>query len=324
MPRLLPTEATILACTELRAKYSIEQIRKATGLREHKIRYALNKMLTRGLLRYMPYINMGALGLSEYNIFFSISTPQPTIRTRFLTHIKKLKNITWIAEMGGEYQYAISIIAKSSAHLQDIISQMVTPFGNIFVDKVACTQFSYSLLPRKYLCTKDFKLEPLVNRVMSERVAIDVLDQKIISELVASNYESHRQIAMKLNIPLSTLDLRVRELEKKGVIQGYIFDLDISQIDIQHFKLLIFARGLSASLQEGIRTFASQHPNIVYLVECFGNWDFEVGVEVYQSKDVASIVNDLQDRFGSAISSIVMLHKFSEIKSVTFPIELAL
>lgn len=320
--KLLDKESQILGTVELQANSSVDKIQKLTGFRQHSIRYCLRKLIDQRLIRYTPYVNLMALGYTDYNIYFSLTSSATISRKKALSVIAKTKNVTRVSEMGGEFQYVITILSTSFSELEGILSNVMSQIGEVVIDKVVSARFSYTLYPRKYLSSKAYKIPPLKTKVSPQIIKIDALDSKIISALAMSNFESHRQIAQRLAIPLSTMELRIKELEKRNIIGGYIFEIDTSKLDVQHFKLLIFSKGMSATLRAGLELFAAESPYAVYFATCFGSWDFELGIEVKDSREVVSIVNELQDQYAQYIDHITVLQKFRDLKSFTYPLDM--
>ena len=65
----------------------------------------------------------------------------------------------------------------------------------------------------------------------------------------------------------------------------------------------------------------SKHPNIIYMHECFGSWDYELNVEVRDPREVVRITQELYEAFGSVLNNIRVLSKFEDIKYTAYPVE---
>src|SRR5690606_27078842 len=102
-----------------------------------------------------------------------------------------------------------------------------------------------------------------------------------------------------LAIPASTIDLRMRRLSERGVISGHLLAVDCTTYGFQPFKLLIFAKGVNPDLSAGLQKFCERHPNVTYLIECLGTWDYEVGIEVANTEEVTGIMQEIFEEFGN-------------------------
>jgi hypothetical protein len=92
-----------------------------------------------------------------------------------------------------------------------------------------------------------------------------------------------------------------------------------SKFERQSYKLLIYTKGIDPEMSKKMHAFCSQHPDVVYLFECFGVWAFELGVEVPAQEDVSVIMQEVYEAFGSAVTNIKLLTKFRYPKVRWFP-----
>ena len=227
--------------------------------------------------------------------------------------------VLWVGEFGGEYHYGIGFCTKRFGHLVDYIKELSKKHPGIFFEKAISVQISSTIFPRKYLSSKKPPVSHLTVGCDQEPIEIDELDERVLSGLTTAGGMSHRQLALKLQVPLSTLEVRIKKLREKGVITGDIFLVEPSYFGRQSFKLLVFTKGLYPQLTAEIHKFCAQHKDITYLINCLGNWGYEIGVEVRQGEEVTAVVQDLYEEFGSAFNPIKMLTKFRYPKVRWFP-----
>jgi len=320
--KLSEKERDILAFTHLQANVSIDEIRKATGYRNHTIRYTLKSLQDKRIISQKnPYINNSLLGYNHHNIFFSLNTENEQIKDQILEDLKKSKSVVWLAELGGDYQYAIDICARHVYKIRDLMNELMSKHGSIFFEKAVSFQFSAMSVPRTYL-SDEFKVKPLMSYPSEEIVKIDKLDHEILKNLTQVGDMSHRALAQKMNVPLSTLKLRISKLEEKKVIAGYYYGLNVSYFGMQTYKLLIYTKSISKDLKDKIVDFAIKHRNISSFFECFGSWDYEINCEVEYQEEVIKIRQGIYDLLGEQVQSIKVMPKFRDLKWLNFPASL--
>ena len=88
---------------------------------------------------------------------------------------------------------------------------------------------------------------------------------------------------------------------------------------MQQFRLLAYARGVSAELREHLYAFASSHRAITYYIECLGSWDFELGVEVERAEQTTAVVEQIYRNFGPELAALKILPLFQHYKITNFP-----
>ncbi|MBN8548516.1 MAG: Lrp/AsnC family transcriptional regulator [Deltaproteobacteria bacterium] len=317
--KLSEKEGAILAAAELRAEAPISLLRKESGYREHTIRYALKRLADRRVIVPIPFVNLHVLGYTIFNLFFSIGSQKQATKNALMKAFQSSGEVLWIGEFGGEFQYGIAICGKRIGEVLELVESLSRKFQDVFFEKAVSCQFSARIYHRKYLAARKYSVQPLVCRFTKEIVEIDELDDRILRAMATFGDLSHRQLALKVQIPLSTLDLRLRKLSERGVIAGHIFAVDPSKFGVQAFKLLIYGKGISGELSTGLARYAEAHPHVTYLIECLGTWDYEIGVEVQRAEDVTAIIQDLYEQFGANINTIKLLSKFRDVKFRWYP-----
>ena len=317
--KLTDKEATILAAAELRAQAPIEILRKESGYREHIVRHALRRLREREVIRPLPVINLHQIGFSVYNVFFSSAALGKSARQALVKSFVSAPEVMWVGEFGGEYHYGVAFCASRPAHVIDFLHGISRKHKDVFLEKAVSLTMSSTLYPRRYLTSKKISVEPIHIRYTNDPVEVDELDMRILGALSTFGDLSHRQLASKVRVPLSTLELRIKKLRERKIIVGDIYVVSPSKFDRQSYKLLIYTKGIDPDLSKKMHTFCSQHPDIVYLFECFGVWGFEMGVEVPAQEDVSVIMQEIYEAFGSSVTNIKLLTKFRYPKVRWFP-----
>lgn len=90
----------------------------ASGLQHkhqrHKIRYLTNKLLKSEVItQKRPAISSEALGYFFSNIFFSIHSERRKRKDDLIHYIAKAPAVSWFFELGGDFQYGLSLKVKS-------------------------------------------------------------------------------------------------------------------------------------------------------------------------------------------------------------------
>lgn len=310
--KLSDKEAAVVASIELRADAPMTTLRKESGLREHTIRYALRSLIERKVITPIPFINLHRLGLTVYSIFFTVGGEKRGAHESLIRSLIATPQVLWVGEFGGEYQYGVGVAAKRLSDLTLFLDALSKKHGAIFHDKAISLQISSTIYPRRYLCSRKMSAKPItVTFDKEEPVWIDEVDQKILSALTTHGTLSHRQMALQIQVPLSTFELRVKKLKQQGVIAGEIYSVDAAKFDMESFKLLVYTKGLDSLLTQRLDEYCRLHPNVTTLIDCLGSWGYEINVEVRRPEELSRIVQQIYEYFGNSIHTIKTLTKFS-------------
>ena len=86
------------------------------------------------------------------------------------------------------------------------------------------------------------------------------LDEKILEQLKQDSRQSYREIAKKLGVSHSSVSKRIRQLEEKGVIQGYT--IIRNPVEASNTPLCIRISAGNGAELNNIGHQIAQYPNI--------------------------------------------------------------
>ena len=72
--KLTERQREIALALQLNARANLSDTARQLGMREHTLRYSLQRMRSAGLIRPVAFLNPYALGFSKYEVLFSSET----------------------------------------------------------------------------------------------------------------------------------------------------------------------------------------------------------------------------------------------------------
>jgi DNA-binding Lrp family transcriptional regulator len=307
--RLTAVEGKILACTLINADLDATKIAALLKVRTHIVHYALNKFHDSGVCSYLPLIDLHRLGLELYAVYFSPVVSGDSDQSvkkligRFISH----PQVSFVSEYAGGYRYGVGIIAGSAHEAHVHLATIVGSSGSTLLRKSIAIRTNLYELPRRYLWSSP-ALEPLhFYGNPGKRSELTALDHTILSHLTTAPFTTYREASRQLRIANSTLDARLRVLRREGVLRGAVHSLNAQLIGRHTYKLLIYARGLDLHFTRELRKTLWSCIEAVHFVECLGEWDFEVNIEVASDEQVTQLVDQLFSKFSQNITDIVPL-----------------
>ncbi len=315
--RLSEKDQCVLSAIEHRARASVPELRKITGLREHVLRHHVHQLKARGVLvGRVPVIDPAAFGITEYVVYCVLSAMRKQHREKILQTLRDEARVMWLSEVGGDYHYGIEVGATHIAQAQSFLVAVSKKFGDPLHSKSFATMLRFSAFGRKYLGRLGGPI--LCYGANRPNVQLDAMDSLILKSISSGDYESLRALAGTLKISASTLERRVAALEEKRVIVGYLWRMNPNLLGIQRYKLQIILRGVIGNIADRLFAFCEKHPHIANLGEFLGAWDFELGVEISSPSELSELSRELFDRFGNEIESVKTIPVFSVHKFSTF------
>ena len=319
--KLTDKEAAVLASVDLRADAPIGLIRRASGLREHAVRYALRALIDRKVITPLPFVNLHRLGFTVYTLFFTIGGQNRGTHEALISSLISARQVLWAGEFAGEFQYGIGFAAKNIGDLTRFLSDISQKHGAIFQDRALSAPTSSTIYSRRYLSADRRAADSIrITGDSSEPSRIDSLDAKILSALTSYGALSRRQLALKIQVPLSTVELRIQKLKAEGIIVREIYSVDAAKFDMTSYKLLLYTKGLDTELTRRIDSFCRANPYVTSLIESLGSWGYEIDIDVYRPEELSQVVQQAHEAFGASIQTIKTLTRFS-YKKMRFFIE---
>ena len=114
----------------------------------------------------------------------------------------------------------------------------------------------------------------------------DELDKRIIELLCRSSQGSYRQLAKQLDVHPTTLIQRVKNLETKGVINGY-------RASIDYMKLGFDYMGMVSVYAENVITVQGEIPQVISVFDVTGESDCIVWIACLDRDEFSEVVKEI-------------------------------
>lgn len=303
----------------LNADLTTAEVSKQTGAPGHQIRYILKKFESQEFIHQIPFIDTYRLGLVNYGVLLAVGTEHKSIHHRLVAMLKNSEQVSFLSELGGSYQYQLQVCGKDALQIAHFLDTLVRTFGPIFHHKRITTRLSLHDYPLEFLFGRPQQRRTIHFGLKVERQTIDNLDHQILCALSSQGLTTMAEIARTLGVPMSSLELRMKRLRAKKILIGSRYLLDNSVFGVHNYVILVNLRGLSSALRDNFADFCAQHRNIRYMMQNLGGWDFEIGSEVIDPREMASVSKDIYEKFGTDIREIEVLPVFNVIKVVNYP-----
>jgi DNA-binding Lrp family transcriptional regulator len=295
----------ILACAYFQADAPISLIAKQTGYREHVVRASLNKMLEAGIIARYAIINPYAFGFADYYISFSFSTQNAAARKRALEALQNAEEVTFLAEVGGQFQYGASIFVRQPIDVLRFFDKISGDVGSVLVDKKVSTVLSLTHFVPGYLSPKRAGTATLGFSSAIKPSPIDLIDHKILRGIVDNRHSSRSALARDIGIPATTLDYRLKTLSERGILVGTAYFLKTALLVNYHpFVIEISFAQHSEQLRAQVIKFCQKEGHVHYHADSIGQTDCEIAASFEHPHLINDFVEKLAATFKTQISSV--------------------
>lgn len=117
----------------------------------------------------------------------------------------------------------------------------------------------------------------------------DELDKRIIELMCRSSQGSYRQLAKQLDVHPTTLIQRVKNLEAKGVIQGYRASVDYMKLGFEYMGLVSVMADNVATVQAEI----AKIPQVISVFDVTGESDCVAWIACLDRDEFSDVVKEI-------------------------------
>ena len=86
-------------------------------------------------------------------------------------------------------------------------------------------------------------------------IKLDVKDRKILSELDMDARQPLSTIAKKVRLSREVVSYRIKQLEKKGIIEGFYTAIDTSKLGYLYCRMLFKYRNISPEIERDLLNY---------------------------------------------------------------------
>jgi DNA-binding Lrp family transcriptional regulator len=107
-------------------------------------------------------------------------------------------------------------------------------------------------------------------------IKLDKKDRHILFELDLNARIPLTELAKRVRLSPQTTKYRLEQLEKRGVIRGYVTFFDVSKFGYLYYRLYIRYENVTIGDEKRIIDYFKGHKNVVWFISTAGRWDLEV------------------------------------------------
>jgi DNA-binding Lrp family transcriptional regulator len=312
----------ILFALEQNARKTNAALSKEVGLAPDVIQYRIDRLIGRGILQYfLGYINFAKLGFIAYGLLLSTQRMNRAQEQAFVNFIVNHPYCQYFCRSGGSYDYVADFLARDPISLLDLVVEITNKFGDFIHRKEIITRIHATHFAKQYLL--DACEPPLPSTFfggkLDARVKIDEIDDTILRILGANARAKLVDIAKQTGISDTAVAQRIKRMEEAELITGYFVFIEPHAIDYQSFNLLLKLQNFRQEDEERLFEFCRMHRHIVLLLKTFGNWDFEIVVELKNQEELQEFLYELKDNFANIIQRIESAPIFRTLKYTQYP-----
>ena len=319
MRKLDLTDRKIILELDTNARKSYNEIGKRLGIGKNNVQYRVKRLMEDGVIKkFVTQFSLGTLGLFLGKFYLQLSGFEEEKEKEMYDYLMNDKRISWVAKCEGRWDLMIGCYVKSLKQLNGIkqdffkkYEKYITSYDAVFLVEGYTSQRTY-LLNKKSIPRKIEKF------IGAENAELDDKDKKIVKIIANDARFNYLDIAKNLGLNIKTVQKRIKNLEKQGVIQGYIAFLDPKKIGYNFFKLCIYLQNYEVKFNHFLK-YCMELPNVIHIIESLGPWEVELEIETESLEDFYSLTHEIRNQFSDIIKKTESIIISNEMKLDFFP-----
>lgn len=225
----------------------------------------------------------------------------------------KMPDVGWVLKLDGEYDFAIILWSKELRDFDDAVKKLKFRFGEFLKTVDVSFIIRAHHISHRYL-TGEKGLHEFVMAQKHSDFKPDSLDEKILQILAENSRASLVEISKWLGVSDKTIKYRIKNLERKKVILGYMASLDYSKIGYTWHKVFLRLQNLSAENYSKLISFLKSKSNVMFVTEAIGISDLEFEAMLPTTRDFHELMREVRAKFPETIKEFSWITVFKTEK----------
>jgi DNA-binding Lrp family transcriptional regulator len=287
------------------SRASLSDISKSVGLPKPTIKYRIDQLKKRGVLRKTYSVfNRDLFHFTGYEIFIKLQGIPEGSEQKAIEKVKKNPFVVWFVRLSGRFNYLCTIFTRDSTQFLRAYDEIKSAFHPYVRElalnlRVKSRRYPYPFFKDKVI-VRNYPTPSTENVVLSEKQI------KILALLSDNSQTPIVDIAVKTKLSEKTVRSHIAYFEKEGIILKHTAELDPTKVGYFSYLITMSLR----KFDEEIEQYLTKIPEIVYFAKGAGVYDIRAEFFTEDEDRIYEIEQDLYQKFSKSILSIdVMMFK---------------
>lgn len=127
-------------------------------------------------------------------------------------------------------------------------------------------------------------------------IKVDIKDRKILYELDINCRTPASKIAKKLDISKETVNYRIKKLIEKGVIGGFITEINMAKLGLTTYKVYYQFQYLDSESEKKLVKYLTAHPHVFWVARTTGRWDMLTMILAKDAIEFYRVLEEIVDK----------------------------
>jgi len=308
MYKLDVKDRKILYELDLNCRQSNAQIGKKVGLGRDVVAYRIHKLEEEGVItNYWTVIDTFKLGYNVFRVYLNFQDVSREEKQQLMQKLVDYKNSWAVHSIIGPIDLSLVVWVKNIYEFYNFIDKLLDRFGRYITQKIISVYVQADEYEKSYLLPDEVKSErkKFTVRCTGEKADIDEVDYKILNIIALNARIPLIELAEKVDTSSQTVNYRLNNMMKSGVIRGFRVNIDLSKLGLQYFDVRINLT--DHSFRRKIIGYLEKTPYLKCVNTAFGYADLELELILENMDKLVQVMDELDVKFPRVIRNYHLL-----------------
>jgi Lrp/AsnC family leucine-responsive transcriptional regulator len=321
-PRIDVKDRKLLEILTDNGKLPINQLAKQIGLSRESTAYRIKRLKRHGILRrVIAKVDMTRFYQNAYAMFMKFAKLDDAVLKHAIEILSKNPFVMWVGSLGGEYDLGVSFLTRTPADLGKFMEEIELAFGKNKRYELFPYEREYKNTFRGVLSKSGGLIsEALITDFQPQKlVELDRKDKTILYALSKDAELTNRELASFVGLSEEGVRLRIKQLEKARIIQGYRALIDMNKLGVDVYYALMRFDNLVGMQEKKVETYIQMNPHVYYCAKIIGKYNMQANFWANNTHHFHRILQELRNVFSDSLYSFRTQIVFGEHQHTYFP-----
>lgn len=301
----------ILFELEQNSRQSLTKLSKKVGLKKETVFHRMKALEKRGIIKsYLTEVDIYKIGYQFYPILLKLQNTTPRIEKEILNYLRNNPYVAWLTKCEGAWDINLTLITSGNLELNSFMKEFMEKYSNYLYAKQVFITTEIHYFKKGFWLNR--KSGQTITTQGESKIKLGDEELRLLRILSTGARKSLVDIGLKLKTNPKNIAYKIKNLEKKGVIQGSRILVDFSKIGYKFYKVWFSLKNFDTVNFKRIMSYFKDNPNIVWVTKFIGYYDLSIEMEVKDVEEFRRILDDIKLKFSDLIKNHESLLIFEE------------
>ena len=304
----------ILFELEKNSRKKFTDIGESVGLSQQTVSYAVKSMEENDVINgYRALFDYTKFGYNGYIVLFRVNAFSRE-KVEELKELLQQQGMTAsIDRLAGGWDLRVFFLAPNASQFNKEFKELISEYPDQLRNYKILTSVVIHDLGRDYLVDGDEQSEDII--VGGDRELVDV--KQSWKDITESLWEDPRQksvdVAKELDVTPKTVMDRLDRLREEKLVKGFRPNVGIRELGIKTHLLFVKYNNRNVDMENDLRDYCVDHPNVVKMTKTFGDYDAVIRIETQDRGQQREVINSIRERYEEILLDYNTLEVVDEI-----------